>query len=224
LSRKRTAAGASLFLGAGLFWLINTVAEASFPGYSIKADALSRLGSIGAPTQGLWGGALLILAATWLVGMALLFRGSGQRAWLALNLVPGTTVLLVAVFPAGSNAGIHGVAAYTTFVVGGVVAVADFRFIRSWFRYVSLALGATTLGCIVLGPLLAETLGFGGTERLVAYPILAWLMGFGSQVMAGSVEVTPVKQAGRVDRGLAVAFGLIVVVLTVAFVEAKLWT
>jgi Predicted membrane protein len=205
MAPTQTAAGASLFLGAGLFWLVNTVAEASYPGYSVKADALSRLGSIGAPTQGLWDAALLILAASWLVGMTLLFRGSGRRAWLGLNLVPGIAVLLVAIFPAGSIAAVHGVAAYAAFLTSGVVAVADFQFVRSWFRYVSLALGATTLGCLVLGPLLAQTIGFGGTERLVAYPILGWLMGFGSQVMAGSVEVAAARRSGGVDRWLVVA-------------------
>ena len=70
--------------------------------------------------------------------------------------------------------------------------VGDSRLVRPPFRYVSIALGMITLLTLFPGSLLLGTvLGFGGTERLVAYPIVAWTMAFGTYAMAGGLDRVP---------------------------------
>jgi hypothetical membrane protein len=189
---RRTLAGGSLFVGGAAFWLVNTIAESRYPGYSVGNDALSKLGAVGAPTQWLWNAGLVVLGLGWLSGMALLFRGTGRLGRLAFHLIPGFAVLGVALFPAGSIPALHWAAAVTTFVGGGLVAVADSRLVGPPFRAFSLALGAISLLVLFPGSLfLVPVLGEGGTERLIAYPIVIWTVAFGTYAMAGGLDRGP---------------------------------
>jgi hypothetical membrane protein len=186
---RRTLAGASLFVGGATFWLINTIAEARYPGYNLSTDALSELGAVGAPTQWLWNAGLIVLGAGWSCAMLLFHRGTGR---LVLHLVPGVAVLAVAAFPLGSITFVHTAAALTTFVGGGVVAVVDARVLRAPFRYFSLALGIITLVSLFPASILLEPiLGFGGVERLIAYPMIVWTVSFGAYAMAGGLDRAP---------------------------------
>jgi hypothetical membrane protein len=187
--RSRAWAGALLFAGASIFWLVNTAAEAAYPAYDIHDDALSLLGSLGAPTAWYWNGALLLLGAFWLAGILLALRGRAGRTWLAMNATPPLLVFVVGLFPLGSIATLHNVGAYGGFLAGGVVMLADARILRGPIRYASALLGAFTLGCLAVFTFLAipDLVGYGGGERLVAYPILIWLMSVGGYLMAGGV-------------------------------------
>jgi hypothetical membrane protein len=180
----RRRAGALYFLGAAQFWLINTFAEVTAPGFSVHSDALSDLGAVGSATGYAWDPSLFLLGACWIGAVLLLFRRSGWR-WFGLNLVPGIATIVVALVPEGSVDAIHFVAAYTTFISGAVVAVIDARLFRPPFRWFSLALGAVSLAVLGSGIVMGSgALGFGGAERLVAYPIIAWVMGLGAWLMA----------------------------------------
>ena len=185
-SGARAWAGLGLFAAGGLFWLLNTAAEASFPGFDVHTDTLSRLGSGGAPTALAWNAALLLLGACWAASAAVAFRAVGRR-WVVLNMVPPLCAVLVALFPVGSIAALHSAGALGLFMTGGIVAIADARLIRGPFRLASAVTGATGLLCLVAFSLLPfeDLLGFGGEERLVAYPIMIWLMGMGGYLMAG---------------------------------------
>jgi len=182
----RRWAGLGLFAAGAIFWLVNTAAEAAFPGYDVHEDALSRLGSVGAPTALAWDAALLLLGTLWLAAAAVTFRPVGRR-WLVLNAVPPFCAYLVALFPVGTIAAPHWIGAFGLFVSGGIVAIADSRLVRGPFSIASAATGATGLLCLVAFALLppGDLLGFGGGERLVAYPIMIWLMGMGGYLMAG---------------------------------------
>jgi hypothetical membrane protein len=189
---RRSLAGAALFVAGTTFWLVNTIAEARYPGYNVGTQALSNLGAVGAPTQWLWNAGLVVLGVGWVLGMALLFRGTGRTPRLVLHLVPGIAVLGVALFPVGSVSLVHNAAALLTFVSGGLVAVGDSTLLRPPFRYFSIALGMITLLTVFPGSVLLGTvLGFGATERLVAYPIVAWTMAFGTYAMAGGLDRVP---------------------------------
>ncbi len=182
-SRSRLA-GALYFFGGAQFWLVTVFAEATNPGFSVHTDALSDLGQIGSPTGFAWDPSLFLLGATWLAAVVLVWRGAGWK-WFALNLVPGITTVLIALVPAGSINAIHTTAAYSTFVSGAVVAIVDARVLRAPFRFFSVALGAFSLAVLVGGIVLGSgALGFGGAERLVAYPVVAWVMGLGAYLMA----------------------------------------
>ena len=185
---RSTLAGAYLFLGATTFWIVNTIAESRYAGFSVRDDTLSRLGALDAPTQWLWNAGLIALGLGWIIGMTLLHQGRGRVGRLAFHLVPGVATLVVAMFPSGSVSSVHTAAALVTFVGGGLVALADSRLVRPPFRYASAGLGAITLLSIVAAPVLVPILGDGGTERLVAYPMLIWTVSFGAYAMAGGLD------------------------------------
>jgi hypothetical membrane protein len=178
-------AGALYFLGGIQFWLVTVFAEATNPGFSVHTDALSDLGQVGSPTGFAWDPSLFMLGATWLAAVVLVWRPVGWR-WFVLNLLPGVTTVVISLVPEGSINAIHTTAAYSTFVLGAVVALLDARMLRSPFRWYSAGLGTFSLAVLIGGIALGSgALGFGGAERLVAYPIVAWVIGLGGYLMGG---------------------------------------
>jgi hypothetical membrane protein len=176
-------AGALLLFGGALFWLVTTISEAYYPYFITKIDTLSKLGSVGSPTQVLWNSMMVVLGVSWLLGAFLYFRGAGKIGWIALNLLPGAGILIVAVFPAGTNQNMHLLGAFLFFIMGGVAAIADFFMIRSAFRFFSLAFGIITLAALFFNVQLSAILGIGGAERVIAYLIILWLISFGGCLM-----------------------------------------
>jgi hypothetical membrane protein len=82
----------------------------------------------------------------------------------------------------------HTLFAFTAFLAGGIAVVVASRVVPGPFRHLwaapgTVALAATT-GVLVLewGPV-AE-LGEGGIERWIVYPIVLWLVAFGSYLLA----------------------------------------
>jgi hypothetical membrane protein len=70
--------------------------------------------------------------------------------------------------------------------------VATSQVLRAPFRYFSLALGVITLGSLFPASVLLEpVLGYGGVERLIAYPIVVWAVSFGTYAMAGGLDRAP---------------------------------
>lgn len=188
ISSSRSA-GALMFAAGMIFFIFNTIAESVYPGYSVKTNALSDLGAIGANTRFLWDGQLLIVGALSFIGTYLFFYKSSylniSRRSLTgmLFLLPSIGMIVVSLVPENLNVGLHTLGAFVNFLFGGITAIYAFRFItNSNFRYFSLALGIISLG---FTPLLSgsDLLGFGGVERLVVYPLAIWGLGFGSYLM-----------------------------------------
>ena len=91
---------------------------------------------------------------------------------------------------------IHDVFALVAFVSLGVSAIMSYKFEKSPFSHISVILGAVPLLALVLF-LLGEGnsgfylgIGLGGMERLVIYPILVWLFGFGAYLIGDSSDTT----------------------------------
>ncbi len=184
-NQKASWAGTLLFCGGVAFALVNTIAESLYPGYNVRTDALSLLGAVNAPTHLLWNSAVIVLAVTWFLGAFLLFHRA--RQWLTLNLLPPLGVLLVGLFPIGTVERIHVWSALFVFSVSGIVILLDAHLMRGMFRYLSGALGAVSLICLVLSTLLpigGRLLGYGGAERIIVYPIILWLVSLGVYLMA----------------------------------------
>jgi hypothetical protein len=75
------------------------------------------------------------------------------------------------------------------FVSGGFAALLTTKVQTAPFKHVSLLLGLTALGALVVAflgdatPIWAE-FGDGGVERWVAYPVVLWMVAFGAYLMA----------------------------------------
>jgi len=102
---------------------------------------------------------------------------------------------MAGIFP-GDTGMIHGLAALVTFISGSLAAIAAYRVEKVPLKYISVALGVFALLPIILAftPGLPKpsffnvVMGRGGEERMVAYPILAWVMGFGGYLMGLSKD------------------------------------
>ena len=192
-------AGVLLSVAAVVILMGIITAEALYPAtYSTFANEISDLGATRPPDSVsyqpsaaifnatmLGSGALILLAAF------LLHRGTHRRAlpvWMGLF---GASVLLVGVFPGNTTP--HPLVATSTFLCAGVTALVASKTQAAPGRYVSAALGAVTLGSMVLGYTLlgwgpVAELGDGGIERWIAYPAVLWLAVYGGTLMAGQAS------------------------------------
>lgn len=86
----------------------------------------------------------------------------------------------------------HALFAFISFFFGGLVTLLVATQLRPPLRYVSVALGILGLVALVLfvtGQYLG--LGFGGMERMIAYPVLLWEVGFGGYLMSTTQPPAP---------------------------------
>lgn len=127
-------------------------------------------------------GALIVLAC--LFGRHILKKG----LFIPLLLL-GIGTVGVGIFPAFHTI-LHPISALTAFLSGGIAAVMSARTIRSQAALFSLILGGMSLFFLLLGTVspqnIVSILGKGGTERMVAYPLIVWLIMFGGYLLNGS--------------------------------------
>ena len=177
-------------IGGG--FLIGTMLAASIaPGYDFHGGKISDLGVID-ETALLFNSLLVVVGILNLVGGYLLFRATG-RAWL---LVPFALAALGAVgvglFPLDTGTP-HSISALVAFVFFNVEALASAALVRGPMRLLSLLAGIVGLAYVVVMVLgdggnvaLFGPIGHGGSERMIAYPVMAWLLVFGGFLMARS--------------------------------------
>lgn len=180
----------ALFAFAGLgFLMLITVMESVYPNYSVHANAISDLLAIGTRTSLIGEPLAFAVAVSWIAGAYYLFRKSGRRAPMVLNLLPGIGLLLAVVSPENVNIAIHSVGAVIAFIPGPVAVLLSYRMTSSPFRYFALSLGSLSLFGAIMEfgayetSFFQQTLGPGGWERIILYPLLIWLIGFGSLLL-----------------------------------------
>ncbi len=180
-----------LFFLAGLVMLLAiTVGEAVYPAYSVHAQAISDLLAIGTQTSIFLEPAGFAWGLSWILGSYFLLRNIASRKLLVWNLLPGIGVLLAVLSPENVNVVIHSVGAVIAFIPGAVVVTFSYRLVRSPIRYFTLLLGILSLFATIAefgayySPLVQQTLGPGGWERIIVYPVLIWLVSFGSYLLA----------------------------------------
>jgi hypothetical membrane protein len=187
-------AGSLIFAGVMQWFMIVLAAETLFPGYSIRTNDLSDLASTIPPNISVvQPSAMLFNVATFLIGLMtvisalLIHRGFKKRLFAALFAVSGLAAMAVGVFP-GDTGSIHGLVAMAWFVTGPLSAIVAYGFLKKPFAYFSVAIGAFALVVLVsavfTGPSsLFLAFGRGGEERILAYPVVLWMMAFAGYLM-----------------------------------------
>jgi hypothetical membrane protein len=202
-------AGILFAFGSLLFLLLTTVAESIYPGFSMQNDAISDLAALGTSTTAIEETAILGLAICWMAGAYFLFRNTGRRGLMVLNVVPGAGYLLAGLSPENVNLAVHSAGALLAFPLGAVAVMLSCRLVRGPLRYLAVGLGALSLlatlmifvGYRIAGPcgtcsgqsaydqsLDKLALGLGGWESMIVYPVLIWLVAFGGYLMAKESE------------------------------------
>lgn len=175
-------AGIVLFVGAVQFVLAMIIAEALYPGYSTSANYISDLG-VG-PSALIFNASVFLLGGAIIVGTYLIYKAWKPMLFTVLLALVGIGAMGVGVFTEDFPVA-HFVASVVTFLFGSLAAIYSYRLIKAPLKYFSLVLGFFGLAALVLmGSGLTLGLGVGGMERMIAYPILLWGVGFGGYLTA----------------------------------------
>lgn len=186
-------AGSLLLFGGVEVLLLMTLAEALYPGYSTHTNTISDLAAVGAPTWLFFDPSIFLWGVCWLVGAYFLFRG--RKGLMSVNLLPGIGVMLASLSPENVNIVLHSIGAVLAFIPGGVAMMLSYRLIKSPLRYFVVPLGALSLFAVIIyfgayySTMVQDTLGSGGSERIIVYPILVWLIAFGSYLLSREKQI-----------------------------------
>lgn len=207
-ARSLLAGGTLLVLAGSTILLGIITAEALYPGvYRTDENTISDLGGtrppasvVLQPSAGIFDTTMVVTGLAILVAAYLVHRALRRPVATIPTGLLGLGVLGVGVFP--GNTGPHPIFALLAFVAGGIAAVASARLVEPPLRYVFTGFGLVALTALATGLFLlgwdpVAQLGEGGVERWVAYPIVLWLVGFGSHVMTVTPRTTPERHAGR---------------------------
>lgn len=107
-----------------------------------------------------------------------------------LGLLPGAGIMLVAAFPENVSIALHSAGSVLGIFTGIIVVLLSYREVRPPLRFCFLSLGVVSLvGALVEfggynSAFMQQTLGPGGWERAVVYPLLIWEVAFGSYLLS----------------------------------------
>jgi hypothetical membrane protein len=182
-------AGILLFVLAAQFMVVIMLAASIAPEYDFHAAAISDLGVI-TETALLFNVSLFAVGALNILGGYLYFR-SHRKAWiLALFVLAGLGATGAGVFPLDS-AGPHGLFALLAFVAFNLEAIAVAAVVTGPMKALSVLAGVVGLVFVVLmatgdsGDASAfGSIGHGGTERMIVYPVMLWMLALGGYLMA----------------------------------------
>jgi hypothetical membrane protein len=194
--RESKLAGLCLTL-AGIGILMGTItAEALFTGaYATHAGTLSHLGAseppdsvVTQPSASIFDITMLVTGALILAGAWLVHRADRPKAVSFFTALLGIGVFGVGVFSL-THPNQHTLFAMIAFFSGGIAVMLSARGTEQPFRTLWTVLGTVSLVAIVLGIFLNDwtpvaRLGEGGIERWNAYPIVLWLVAYGSYLVA----------------------------------------
>jgi len=185
------AAGIFLFLLAAQFMVVIMLGAAIAPGYDFNAAAISDLGVVPA-TALLFNVSLVVVGVFNVLGGYLFYRAHGARWLLALFALAGIGAIGAGVFTLENPTGLHGLFALLAFLFFNLQAIGSATRLRGPMKLLAVVAGALGLVFVVLMALgdggntaVFALFGHGGTERMIVYPPMLWLLAFGGYLMAG---------------------------------------
>ena len=193
-----------LYSSAGFVLLMGIItAETKYPifrHYSTRQE-MSDLGGT-RPPQGLvtqpsamiFDTTMIIAGVLLLAGAFALWRLYQDRVLTVVSTLFGASTLGVGIFP--GNTAPHPIFAMIAFVFSALTAIAVFRVTSAPFRFMSLSVGLLSLIALLVGELgvnspVAKSIGMGGVERWVVFPIILWLAFFGGHLLASRHRTQP---------------------------------
>ncbi|MEM2336707.1 MAG: DUF998 domain-containing protein [Candidatus Bathyarchaeia archaeon] len=176
-------AGALIFVGATQFILCMLIAECLYSGYSISGNYISDLGKLGVVSAPIFNASVFVLGLTVVAGAYFLKKTIANKVFLCLLILCGVGAMGVGVFPEDFGP-IHLAVSLIAFLFGALSAIASYKFQKAPLSHFAVVLGVISLVALVLFGLKIDLgLGVGGMERMIAYPILLWAIGFGGYLI-----------------------------------------
>jgi hypothetical membrane protein len=190
LESLRLAGLSFLVLAAG-FMTVIMLAAAMVPGYDFRGAAISDLG-VFPETALLFNASLVLVGVLNLAGGYLFYRTHGKRWLLTVYTLAGLGAIGAGLFPLDTG-GLHGLFALLAFLFFNVQALGTATRLRGAMRALSVVAGGVGLVFVVLMALgdagnaaAFGPIGHGGTERMIVYPVMLWLVAFGGYLLAKS--------------------------------------
>lgn len=181
---KAKIAGSLLFIGSTQFILGIILSETLYPGYNTSLQTISSLG-VG-PSAAIFNISILLLGVLGLIGVYFYHQVYKLNLFSILLGLAYSGAIGVGLFTeASATFNLHVIFSFMTYVFGGMAAIVSYKQQKHPMSTFSMILGAFSLLAIIIlasGNYLG--LGLGGMERMVAYPLLLWLVGFGSQIIS----------------------------------------
>lgn len=183
---NRKISGLLLFVGGVQCVLGIIIAEALYPGYNTADNYISDLG-VG-PSAIIFNSSLFLLGVTVITAAYFIHREYKFRPLSVLFAIAGIGGIGVGLFTEDFNV-LHVIFSLIIFLFGGLSAIFSYKLEKPPLSYLSVLLGTTSLIALVLfGSGVHLGLGNGGMERMIAYPTLLWLIGFGGYLIGFSSE------------------------------------
>jgi hypothetical membrane protein len=198
---RGTVAAGVLFFLLGAWFLTAIMLGASIaPIYDYSSAAISDLGVI-PETAVLFNLTLALIGGLNLVGGYLFHRSHRHVLVFSAFAIASAGAIGAGLFPL-STGDVHSLFALFAFVFFNVEAVACAAVLSGWMRILSAVsglIGLTFTVLMVVGdsgtPAAFWIIGHGGTERMIAYPVMLWLTLLGGYLIAGNQPAT--ANAGR---------------------------
>ena len=205
LIRQRLAAAAGiLYSSAGFVLLMGIItAETKYPvfrHYTTRQE-ISDLGGtrpphglVTQPSAMIFDATMLIAGVLLLAGAFALWRLYRDRLLTVVSTLFGVGALGVGIFPGNTTP--HPIAAMIAFVFSALTAIAAVRVTSAPFRFMSLSAGLLSLVALIAGELgdnslFVKSIGLGGVERWVVFPMILWLAFFGGHLLASRQRTQP---------------------------------
>jgi hypothetical membrane protein len=203
-----------LYSSAGFVLLMGIItAETKYPifrHYTTRQE-ISDLGGT-RPPQGLvtqpsamiFDTAMLIAGVLLLAGALILWRLYQHRVLTVVSTLFGAGTLGIGIFPGNTTP--HPFVAMIAFVFSALTAIVVFRVTSAPFRFMSLSVGLLSLVALIAGELgdnspIVKSIGIGGVERWVVFPMILWLAFFGGHLLASRHRRQPDRPGSAATDG-----------------------
>jgi hypothetical membrane protein len=184
-------AGVALFALSAQFMTVIMLGASIAPGYDVAGGAISDLGVI-AETRLLFNMSLVVVGGLNVAGAALLVGALPGFGWgrMLLFLVAGLGAIGAGLVPL-DRGGLHGLFALVAFLAFNLEPLAAAGVTTGPMRAISALAAVVGLVFVVLmvigdagNPAAFGPIGHGGTERMIVYPAMLWMLAFGGWLMA----------------------------------------
>lgn len=187
-------AGALLAIGAAQFLVMLMLLESIAPGYSMNDNAISDLGTI--PETETWFTiTLFAIGVTNLMAGWFFLRSMGDKVLFIVFLLGSIGAMGAALIPLDNPSDMHGLFALMAFLFMNVEAVLVGLKLSGALKVISILAGLTGLVFMVMmifvdsGSIdVSGSIGHGGVERMIAYPVLIWMVLIGGYLQAGTLR------------------------------------
>ena len=185
---SRKLAGILIFIASLQFVLAMTISEALYPDYSVSANYISDLGELskaGAVAY-IFNSSIFLLGLLTVISAYLIQRTFDYKIFSTFLVLTGIGAMGVGLFPESFGI-LHTIPSFITFFFGALSTIASYKLQKRPLSYLAIILGLLSLLALILFALdIYLGLDKGGMERMIAYPILLWALGFGGHLIGSS--------------------------------------